>query len=48
MYQVGVDIGGTNIAMGLVDEALEYADGKLAGVCRYDGAPMLDNFCLWH
>ena len=23
MYQVGVDIGGTNIAMGLVDEALE-------------------------
>lgn len=27
----------------LVDEALEYADGKLAGVCRYDGAPMLDH-----
>lgn len=23
MYQVGVDIGGTNIAMGLVDEALD-------------------------
>lgn len=23
MYQVGVDIGGTNIAMGLVDDALE-------------------------
>ena len=29
MYQVGVDIGGTNIAMGLVDEALEYADAFL-------------------
>lgn len=27
----------------LVDEALEYADGKLAGVCRYDGTPMLDH-----
>lgn len=27
----------------LVDEALEYADGKLTGVCRYDGAPMLDH-----
>ena len=27
----------------LVDEALEYADGKLAGVCRYDGAPMRDH-----
>ena len=25
MYQVGVDIGGTNIAMGLVDDALEAA-----------------------
>ena len=23
MYQVGVDIGGTNISMGLVDEALD-------------------------
>ena len=27
----------------LVDEALEYADGKLAGLTRYDGAPMLDH-----
>ena len=28
MYQVGVDIGGTNIAMGLVDEALEVEIGR--------------------
>ena len=25
----------------LVDEALEYADGKLAGLVRYDGSPLL-------
>ena len=27
----------------LVDEALEYADGKLAGLVRYDGSPLLDH-----
>ncbi len=27
----------------LVDEALEYADGKLAGLTRYDGSPLLDH-----
>ena len=27
----------------LVDQALEYAAGKLEGVCRYDGTPMLDH-----
>ena len=27
----------------LVDQALEYAAGKLEGVCRYDGSPMLDH-----
>ena len=26
----------------LVDEALVYADGKLTGLCRYDGTPLLD------
>ena len=26
-----------------VDQALEYAAGKLDGVCRYDGTPMLDH-----
>ena len=26
-----------------VDEALEYADGKLAGLTRYDGSPLLDH-----
>ena len=30
MYQVGVDIGGTNIAMGLVDEALEVVQRESA------------------
>ena len=25
----------------LVDEALEYADGKLAGLVRYDGSPQM-------
>ena len=28
---------------GLVDEALVYADGKLTGLCRYDGTPLLDH-----
>ena len=27
----------------LVDEALEYADGKLAGLVRYDGSPLLEH-----
>ena len=27
----------------LVDEALVYADGKLTGLCRYDGTPLLDH-----
>ena len=27
----------------LVDEALEYADGKLAGMVRYDGSPLLEH-----
>ena len=27
----------------LVDEALEYAGGKLAGLVRYDGSPLLDH-----
>ncbi len=27
----------------LVDGALEYADGKLAGLTRYDGSPLLDH-----
>ncbi|MDE5962613.1 MAG: HD domain-containing protein, partial [Alistipes sp.] len=27
----------------LVDEALEFADAKLAGQIRYDGSPMLDH-----
>ena len=27
----------------LVDEALEYADAKLAGLVRYDGSPLMDH-----
>ena len=27
----------------LVDEAQEYADGKLAGLVRYDGSPLLEH-----
>ena len=41
MYQIGIDIGGTNVKIGLLDEALELT-------AEIQSANLYTKFCLLH